>query len=506
MPKYIPKESPHAQRRAGEERKRSMRRLGVWLVAAGFVMGCQGPEMVRGPISCGPPMPPVLRGAVGPWGEPVTMLPPVGPHAPGAQDGLGPEIPRPAGVQQAGYSPIVGQAIGGMFGVPTGGPAIPGAPPTAAMPGMAGMPPIPGMPAALPGAGTHSLVPGAIPPIPSMMAPQGQVYAPGALNPAQPPFAIRRSQVYFAAPKAAKIGWYAQSPTQDKDGKPVLVPYTLDVPGRYNFVQGAIYRIKLYNIPGRPGLELYPTLEVVPSNPKTEAFLAHNAIPVEFTEEDFDQVLSGNFITKVIYLPDPRFQSPLAAGPEELTSTRLEPGQDPVAEAYKRGHILLIVRMGGIQLETPNSPPLDNPGPYGPPQPPQPQLPPGIVPPVPPGKPATPPLSAPVPRFHPPTQGPPGPIVPANPMTPSSLPDVNNASPASKTDSPNAVMPVAYQLDSQGRPRAVNVPRTNPMPYPMTYIPREAPSQPTAPVFGQDNSGSSSQRKGRRGLIDSLLP
>lgn len=486
-----------------------MRRLVVIIVGTASIVGCQGPEFVRGPISCGPPMPPVLRGAVGPWGEPVTMLPPVGPHAPGAHNGLGPEVPQPPGIQQARYSPIVGQGLSGMFGVPSGAPAVPGVPPSAGMPAVPGMPPLPGMPAALPGAGTHSMVPGAIPPIPSMMVPQGQVYAPGALNLSQPPFAIRRSQIYFAAPKAAKIGWYAQAPTHDKDGKPVLVPYTLDVPGRYNFVQGAIYRIKLYNIPGRPGLELYPTIEVVPSNPKTEAFLAHNAIPVEFTEEDFDQVLNGNFITKVIYLPDPRFQGPLGAGPEELTSTRLEPGQDPVAEAYKRGHILLIVRMGGIQLETPNSPPLDNPGPYGPPQSSQPHLPPGVTPPVPPGKPSTPPLSAPVPRFHPPTQGPPGPIVPANPTTPGVLPEPTAPnSPTSRDNrSSDAVVPVAYQLDSQGRPQPVNVPTTNSLPYPMTYVPRSNLSQSgDTPSPSSSGSNTTSPRKIRRGLIDSLLP
>jgi len=32
--------------------------------------------------------------------------------------------------------------------------------------------------------------------------------------------------------------------------------------------------------------------------PRTEAFLAHNAIPVQFTEEDFDQVLTGNLSPK----------------------------------------------------------------------------------------------------------------------------------------------------------------------------------------------------------------
>jgi hypothetical protein len=67
---------------------------------------------------------------------------------------------------------------------------------------------------------------------------------------------------------------------------------------------------------------------------------------VQFTEEDFDQVLSGNFVTKVIYLPDPEFQELALAGVETLVSTRLDPGVDPIAEADRRGSILAILRMG----------------------------------------------------------------------------------------------------------------------------------------------------------------
>ena len=40
---------------------------------------------------------------------------------------------------------------------------------------------------------------------------------------------------------------------------------------------------------GRPGLDLYPTLEVVPAKAKTTTFLAHSAVPVSITEEDFEQ-------------------------------------------------------------------------------------------------------------------------------------------------------------------------------------------------------------------------
>jgi hypothetical protein len=126
-------------------------------------------------------------------------------------------------------------------------------------------------------------------------------------------------------------------------------------PGRYNFPQAAIYRLKLSNITGRPGIELYPTIEVAPTLPRSAAFLAHNAIPVQFTEEDFDQVLSGNFVTKVVYLPDPEFQELALAGVETLVSTRLDPGVDPIVEADRRGAIMAVVRLGNKDLEAPGA-------------------------------------------------------------------------------------------------------------------------------------------------------
>jgi len=74
---------------------------------------------------------------------------------------------------------------------------------------------------------------------------------------------------------------------------------------------------------------------------------------VQFTEEDFDQVLSGNFVTKVIYLPDPEYQELALANVETLVSTRLDPGVDPIVEADRRGAIMAIVRVGNKDLEVP---------------------------------------------------------------------------------------------------------------------------------------------------------
>ncbi len=165
-----------------------------------------------------------------------------------------------------------------------------------------------------------------------------------------------------------RIAWFAPTP----DGRVGFGPQYLEAPGRYNFLQAAIYRLKLSDIPNRPGVELYPTLEVVPGNVKTATFLAHSSVPVMFTEEDFNQVAAGNYLVKVIYLPDPQFQDLATTGVDELISSRLEPGVDPIAEAHRRGSILLVVRLGPIDLEAPNTPAMDAPNPYAP----RPQMPP----------------------------------------------------------------------------------------------------------------------------------
>ncbi len=166
------------------------------------------------------------------------------------------------------------------------------------------------------------------------------MYQPSVPMPTQP------SQVAFVGPEGMVVLWDASMPGQF-DSQPLVCP------GRYNFPQAAVYRLKLTDIPGRPGVELYPTLELGPSMPRTQAFLAHNAIPVQFTEEDFDQVLSGNFVTKVIYLPDPEYQELALAGVETLVSTRLDPGVDPIVEADRRGAILGVIRLGNKDLEIP---------------------------------------------------------------------------------------------------------------------------------------------------------
>ncbi len=188
------------------------------------------------------------------------------------------------------------------------------------------------------------------PPAEQMLRPGPAVDGPGpgVLNPigmaSANSFSSRSTQIKFVEPEGMTIGW--QIPGGYAENQ-------LNAPGRYSFRQGASYRLKMTNFPNREGLILYPTMQVYPAHPQTDAYLAHSAVPIQITDEDLDQIQANNFVTKVVYLPSPQHQELAIAGVETLVSTRLDPGLDPVAEADRRGTILAVVRVGNMDMESP---------------------------------------------------------------------------------------------------------------------------------------------------------
>lgn len=173
---------------------------------------------------------------------------------------------------------------------------------------------------------------------PGGMAPGGAGIGGGSA------FASQDTQVKFVGPPGMMVGWKSGSGYAENQ---------IVSPGRYDFRQAATYQLKLTNVPERPGLVLYPTVEVRPTTLESSAYLTHNSVPLELTDEDLDQIQANNFVTKVIYLPDARHQELAIAGVETLVSTRLDPGVDPVSEADRRGTIMLILRVGNKDLERP---------------------------------------------------------------------------------------------------------------------------------------------------------
>ncbi len=220
----------------------------------------------------------------------------------------------------------------------------------------------------LPGGGPPSgpapgMNPGGIFPVPGQ-GPPGAVAAVGALGiggqGAVPGgMSIGRTSVRFTGPAGMKITWQLPNGGFNDEAS------GLTAPKEYNFLQSQTYRLRLTQVlPNFPGKSFYPTLEVAAGNPKSLTFLAHSSVPLTFTNDDFEQAKSGNLVVKVIYLPDRENQDFAAvAGAEELVSTRLEPGADPVAEAQRKGTILAVIRLGNIDLENRASPSMIAPPP-----------------------------------------------------------------------------------------------------------------------------------------------
>ena len=198
-------------------------------------------------------------------------------------------------------------------------------------------------------------------PVPTMGPPGAVAFAgaPGAGGMMPRAMSNGRSSINFTGPAGMKVTW------QLPDGSFNDPANALIAPKEYNFLQAQVYRLRLTSIlPDHPGKFFYPTLEVAPANPKSLTFLAHSSVPITFSPDDFAQARAGNLVVKVVYLPDPANQDfTTVVGAEEVVSTRLEPGADPVAEAQRRGTILAVIRMGNIDLENRESPPMTAPPP-----------------------------------------------------------------------------------------------------------------------------------------------
>ena len=151
------------------------------------------------------------------------------------------------------------------------------------------------------------------------------------------------TQVKFIGQPGMAVGWAVGD---------VIARNQRYVPGRADFPQGAVYQLVFNNIPGEgwEGVSLYPTLEVRSAHPNTMSYLAHNTVPVEITNEDLEHIRSNNMVTKVIYLPDPRFQARAIAGVETLVSTTLDPGIDPIQQAERMGTLMAVLRVGNKEM------------------------------------------------------------------------------------------------------------------------------------------------------------
>jgi uncharacterized repeat protein (TIGR01451 family) len=114
---------------------------------------------------------------------------------------------------------------------------------------------------------------------------------------------------------------------------------------------GVGYRLRLTNLPERPGAELFPVIEVVGHlHRPADIDPARFPIRVMFTADDLvDAVDRGRLVTLIVYLEDPDQALPLALPKDEIPVVTLSPTEEPLLVAKALGRVMAIVRLGGRQ-------------------------------------------------------------------------------------------------------------------------------------------------------------
>lgn len=113
---------------------------------------------------------------------------------------------------------------------------------------------------------------------------------------------------------------------------------------------GRVYRLRITRLPfpGYEGRELYPTVEVIDKMyPPAGKELNHPVI-VYFAPEDLKLAADGKFVTRVVYVEDPKKALPvIEPALKRQGYIDIGNGGDPLAVADSLGRPVAIIRIGG---------------------------------------------------------------------------------------------------------------------------------------------------------------
>lgn len=119
---------------------------------------------------------------------------------------------------------------------------------------------------------------------------------------------------------------------------------------------GGIYRFKVSGLPQLPGIEVYPTVELIDhlhAPPGTEQDFP---VPLEITAADVQAASQNRLVTKVVYLEQPDLALPL---PQEngLLTSDFSASANLMQVADERGRPVAIIRIGGRTPDAQNPDP-----------------------------------------------------------------------------------------------------------------------------------------------------
>ena len=164
-----------------------------------------------------------------------------------------------------------------------------------------------------------------------------------------PPGAVGRAQLSRGGPIA---GYFQPVEIQP----PGAVELAVAVDGQFlpsrpgpikaGMLIGAVYRFRVTNIPGHVGEELFPSIEVIDRLYPPSGRVAEFPIPIVLAEKELLLALKGTFITRVIYLENPRQAFPASEIPGQQLTYDVPAHLNPIDLADQLGRPVAILRLG----------------------------------------------------------------------------------------------------------------------------------------------------------------
>ncbi|WP_146442756.1 hypothetical protein [Botrimarina colliarenosi] len=110
---------------------------------------------------------------------------------------------------------------------------------------------------------------------------------------------------------------------------------------------GQLYRFRAEGVPGLEEVTVYPTVELIDRTYPPYGRETEFPIAIELTLQDLRLAAEGAFVTRVVYVEDPKTALPVSekeAGGQQWFEAR--PGDDPLVLADQLGRPVAILRIG----------------------------------------------------------------------------------------------------------------------------------------------------------------
>ena len=117
-------------------------------------------------------------------------------------------------------------------------------------------------------------------------------------------------------------------------------------PSQAGMIVGHTYRLRISGVPELPGVELFPTIELLDRLHPPPGQEQEFPIPIQLTVQELAAAADDQLVTKVVYLEQPQYADPKPVD-DPLRVTSLPAHANLLEAADRRGRAMAIVRIGG---------------------------------------------------------------------------------------------------------------------------------------------------------------